>query len=39
MLLPGEVPSKGGESAEAILVDGNEPMNKAEVSQVNEGRT
>jgi hypothetical protein len=27
MLLPGEIPTIGGKSAEAIVVDGNEPLN------------
>ena len=40
MLLPGEAlifASFVRESAEAIVVDGNEPMNIAEDSQVSEG--
>ena len=40
MLLPGEIlmsASSVRKSADAIVVDRNEPMNKAEVSQVREG--
>jgi hypothetical protein len=40
MLLPGEIlmsASSVRKSADAIVVDRNEPMNKAEVSQVSEG--
>jgi hypothetical protein len=33
MLLPGEIPPKGGKSAEAIVVAGNEPL------QINGGLT